>query len=361
MHRLKVALLAGGRLLDCVEVRFGLRLVSARSSKIQLNGKPVKLLGFNRHDMTDTPVLSYWELLRDVQVIEVAGANFVRGAHYAQDPRFLDLCDVHGLLVWEEVLGWQNTPSDFSDGVFMVQMLRMADEMATASANHPSVIIFGFFNEGDSGDRGRATSAAYSAMSSRIRERSKGTRLVGWGSNAGANDQQLAFADVCAFHGYTAWYPTTRQADMEEVQQIPYVWEAYSRWVEENYPDKPFLITEAGAGGLFGRLGPSDVKWTEEYQSLLFQMHLLAAMRNPRVAGLSLWMFADAPIDRNVSSDEHRPRGLNNKGVVGLNRQPKVAFQAVRLLLTQRDEPAPYVGLILPPADAERLAGQLRL
>ena len=44
------------------------------------------------------------------------------------------------------------------------------------------------------------------------------------------------------------------------------------------------------------------------------QMHYLAVFTNHKIAGLALWQFADIPIDRMVSTDEHRPRGLNNKG-----------------------------------------------
>ena len=40
-------------------------------------------------------------------------------AHYAQDQRFLDLCDENGLIVWEEVLGWQNTPRARRSTLFM--------------------------------------------------------------------------------------------------------------------------------------------------------------------------------------------------------------------------------------------------
>merc|ERR1712070_296777 len=157
------------------------------------------------------------------------------------------------------------------------------------------------------------------------------------------NDKHLQYADVVAFHDYTGWYPTDKPVELDEVQQIPYIWEAYSRWVEEHSPDKPFIVTEAGGGGLFRHHGPSDKKWTEEYQSLLLQMHLLAVLQNPRVAGLAIWQFADIPIDRNWSDSEHRPRGLNNKGVVGLNRHPKAAFQAVRLLLEEQKKANPYV------------------
>ena len=36
------------------------------------------------------------------------GVNYVRGAHYPQDARLLDLCDERGILVWEEALAWGN-------------------------------------------------------------------------------------------------------------------------------------------------------------------------------------------------------------------------------------------------------------
>ncbi|CAE8723878.1 unnamed protein product, partial [Polarella glacialis] len=226
LHRLKVAMLEpSGELLDCVEVRFGLRTVATRGRDILLNNEPVKLFGFNRHDLTDSPVLSHGDLVRDIMILKEIGANFVRGSHYAQDQRFLDLCDVHGLLVWEEVLGWQNTLEDFSDGVFMMQSLKLADEMAAASANHPSVIFFGFFNEGRSGDGSPATAGAYQAMASRLREKSAGTRLISWGSNAAIDDKHLAFADVCSFHDYPAWYPTNEPAQIQQVREIPLLWE----------------------------------------------------------------------------------------------------------------------------------------
>eukprot|EP00747_Dinoflagellata_sp_TGD_P208958 gnl/TRDRNA2_/TRDRNA2_82393_c0_seq3.p1 gnl/TRDRNA2_/TRDRNA2_82393_c0~~gnl/TRDRNA2_/TRDRNA2_82393_c0_seq3.p1 ORF type:complete len:244 (+),score=31.16 gnl/TRDRNA2_/TRDRNA2_82393_c0_seq3:450-1181(+) len=241
----------------------------------------------------------------------------------------------------------------------MSQSLRLADELVAASVNHPSVILLGFFNEGESGDSRPSTAAAYATMATRLRERSRHTRLVSWGSNAGLHDRQLANADVCAFHDYPAWYPTSSPADLDEVKQIPLMWETYGQWVEEHYPNKPFLITETGAGGIFGVHGPSDRKWTEEYQSLLVQMHLLAAMRSRRIAGIALWQFADMLIDQNVSDESHRPRGLNNKGIVGLRRQPKVAFQAVRLLRQNAGKPNQFFGLILPDADAERVGRKL--
>ena len=47
------------------------------------------------------------------------GANFVRGAHYAQDQRFLDRCDELGIVVWEETLGPGTTTADLTNAYFM--------------------------------------------------------------------------------------------------------------------------------------------------------------------------------------------------------------------------------------------------
>ncbi|CAK9115977.1 unnamed protein product [Durusdinium trenchii] len=319
LHRLTVAMLSPTHLvLDCVVVRFGLRTVTTKGQEVHVNGRAMKLLGFNRHDLTDSPVLAYEQLVADVQILLSLGANFVRGAHYAQDARFLDLCDVHGLLVWEEVLGWQNTVEDFHNPTFVMQSLRMAKEMAVASVNHPSVIFFGFFNEGESFDDSEATRTIYHAMASQLRRHSGHTRLIGYGSNHPGKDRQLEAVDVHAFHLYLAWYPTTQPADPQEVEGIPDVWEHVQQWSTHVDAQKPMLITEAGAGGLFGFRGPVEQKWTEEYQALLLKTHLEAVINNPGIAGISLWQFADIPIDRAVSNEQHRPRGLNNKGVLGL-------------------------------------------
>lgn len=41
----------------------------------------------------------------DVKLLKEANVNYVRGAHYPQDQRFLDLCDENGIVIWEETLG----------------------------------------------------------------------------------------------------------------------------------------------------------------------------------------------------------------------------------------------------------------
>jgi len=333
LHRLKVALLESSQVLDCIEVRFGLRVVQAKGRQIIVNGEPLRLFGFNRHDMADSPVLAYEDLVRDIELLVSSGMNFVRGAHYAQDQRFLDLCDTYGILVWEEVLGWQNSVAEFSDDTFMLQMLSMASELTAASMNHPSVILLGFFNEGDSFDDSEATTGAYQAMAARLRAHARSTRLISYGSNHREHDRQLEVVDVCSFHLYAAWYPTTQAVDYQQVEQIPLVWEFYGRWVEEHFPNKPLLATEAGAGGLFGFRGSMERKWTEEYQSLVLQMHLLSVLQSNLIVGISLWQLADSPIDRRVSSEAHRPRALNNKGVVSLHRQKKIAFHSIKRMM----------------------------
>ncbi len=64
--------------LDCVRVRFGLRVVETRGTEILLNGAPLKLLGFNRHDLVDSPVI--W-----LKVVEEDGK---RERRYKSSARF---------------------------------------------------------------------------------------------------------------------------------------------------------------------------------------------------------------------------------------------------------------------------------
>ncbi|CAK9026932.1 Beta-glucuronidase [Durusdinium trenchii] len=83
-------------------------------------------------------------------------------------------------------------------------------------------------------------------MSLRLRERSN-TRLISARGSSAVNDRYLRYADVCAFHHYPAWHPANEPGNMDEVKQVPLIWEAFARAVAETFPEKPLLIIEAPA------------------------------------------------------------------------------------------------------------------
>ena len=77
----------GAAAYDSVQVRFGLRIVSASGRKILVNGKAVKLHGYNRHDMYPQVGPSMTTEMYDADLELLQGklqGNFIRGAHYPQ-------------------------------------------------------------------------------------------------------------------------------------------------------------------------------------------------------------------------------------------------------------------------------------
>ena len=67
------------------------------------------------------------------------GCNLVRTAHYAHSPHFLDRCDEIGLLVFEELAGWQH----IGDEVWQARVLQDLRSMLMRDRNHPSIILWG--------------------------------------------------------------------------------------------------------------------------------------------------------------------------------------------------------------------------
>eukprot|EP00435_Cladocopium_sp_Y103_P011930 s556_g3.t1 len=356
LHLLTLSLLMDGRQVDSMTVRFGLRSIEARQGQLLLNGEPLMLLGLNRHESHPKGgvYLPMEQLHEDIQLLKQLGANFVRGAHYSQDQRFLDLCDEHGLLVWEETVAWQPSLEDLMDETFMALQAQALEETIDASINHPSVIIWGFLNEGASNEI--ASRQAYGKLASLARSKDA-SRLVTWASRHKTRDVTLDLADVIAFNDYPGWYDAS-------VMEIPETWENYADWARQNHPGKALLLAEAGAGGLAGwrsRPGEEDM-WSEERQASIIGATISAALASG-FSAVALWQFADCRVDAalfegseatleelpepllNVSESAEwmervavgyqitnspfgfhqalRPRNLNNKGLVSISRQHK--------------------------------------
>lgn len=149
LYSVEVSLRDGTREADREQVPFGIRTFEFRAGEgFFLNGKRVELLGVNRHQ--DYPGLANAVAprlqARDAELIKKMGGNFVRTSHYPQHPVFLEACDRLGILVYEEIASWQFIGGE----VFMRNAEAMLRQMIERDRNHPSIILWGLFNEGRS-------------------------------------------------------------------------------------------------------------------------------------------------------------------------------------------------------------------
>jgi hypothetical protein len=139
-------------------VRFGFREFIARDGKLWLNGEPFFLLAALDQDLYPGTIYTppSTEFLRDeFEKAKHLGLNCLRCHIKPPDPRYLDLADEMGLLVWEEIPSWRTfhirgtvhpAQLEFSEEVKQraTDTLR---EMIRRDFNHPSVVIWTIVNE----------------------------------------------------------------------------------------------------------------------------------------------------------------------------------------------------------------------
>lgn len=133
---------ADGELLDELTVTTGFRDAAFTSEGFFLNGRRVQLRGLNRHQTYPYVGGAVPRRLqeRDAHVLRYdLGCNVVRSSHYPPDSHFLDACDRLGLLVFDEIPGWQHIGDDDWKQV----VLHDVQAMVLRDRNHPSVIIWG--------------------------------------------------------------------------------------------------------------------------------------------------------------------------------------------------------------------------
>jgi beta-galactosidase len=122
--------------------RTGFREARFEMDGFFLNGHRVQLFGLNRHElypyvgraMPDRVLRKDAEILRND-----FNCNAVRCSHYPQSEAFLDACDELGLLVWEEIPGWQY----IGNAAWQDLALRDVSQMVRRDRNHPSIVIWG--------------------------------------------------------------------------------------------------------------------------------------------------------------------------------------------------------------------------
>ncbi len=122
--------------------RFGNRTVAFKKDGFYLNNNKIKLYGLNRHQ--SYPYVGYAMpsnmQKKDADILKYElGVNTVRSSHYPPSIHFLDRCDEIGLLVFNELPGWQHIGNEDWQEVGLQNVY----DMIYRDYNHPSIYIWG--------------------------------------------------------------------------------------------------------------------------------------------------------------------------------------------------------------------------
>ncbi len=142
LYTVEVDVVIDEQMIDTYSLRTGFRQVEVTAAGFYLNGQKLMLRGLNRHQAY--PYVGYAMPERaqkkDADILKYElRLNTVRTSHYPQSRHFLDRCDEIGLLVLEEIPGWQH----IGDEEWKEVACQNVREMIERDWNHPSIFLWG--------------------------------------------------------------------------------------------------------------------------------------------------------------------------------------------------------------------------
>lgn len=324
LYLMNTELFLDGACADDWMERIGMRTVETSGREILINGKSVLIKGFCRHE--DHPLfgcaLPYEAIDYDLNVMQHLGANSVRTSHYPNDEIFLDLCDEKGILVWEENHARGLSVEMMKNPNFDRQCEDCNREMITAHFNHPCIYIWGLLNE--CADDTEYGSQCYQKQLEQIRVLDD-SRPRTYACCHVKQEKSLFVPEVYSYNIYPEWYVGRETAEM--LTDI-------RNWAVDTFGEKPFIISEIGAGAIYGYRTPAKVKWSEEYQAETLRKQINGVLDSGCCNGVYIWQYCDVRV-----SDEwfaNRPRTMNNKGIVDEYRRRKLSYDVVKELFDAR-------------------------
>ena len=317
---------------DDLTDRIGFRKIETLNNDILLNGKPIELLGVNRHEEHPEWGFAFPPKLmkRDIDLILEMNCNTIRGSHYPNSKAFVDMLDEKGILFWSEIPMWGVGFSweSLGDPVIINRGLQMHQEMTKQYYNHPSIIIWGMHNEIDTT---KDTALTITKPFYEHLRKHGGNRLITHASNHPLYDICMDYDDIICLNVYYGWYKGSLN-----------VWDKFvvdlkNRLVEKNWFGKPVIMSEFGAAALAGYHSHFDtVRWSEEYQRDLLEYTLNLFHNTDYMRGTYIWQFCN--IRTSPEMDINRARYFNNKGIIDEYRNPKAAFFKVKELYGKYSE-----------------------
>ena len=139
--------------------------------------------------------------------------------------------------------------------------------------------------------------------------------------------------DLISINAYPGWYETSDWTEIHPLHRIsPCLSKIEDFFSTPEYKDKPLIISEIGAGAVFGCHDRLKAHWSEEYQADYLAEACRCVLGSKRICGMAVWHFADCRTYAAAGGVLKRPRGFNNKGILDEYRRPKLAYDTIKRL-----------------------------
>lgn len=339
LYKLTITLQEGKKTTDRYIMDIGIRTVSVTDKHILLNGKPVFLKGFGKHEDfavfgkgTAPPVI-----VKDYSLLKWIGANSYRTSHYPYDEEYMNMADKEGILIIDEIpavgLYFDNNLQLINERKETCK--QQIHELVARDKNHPSVIMWSLANE-PVASRGSFNlsnkSASDSVSLNFFRELFQtvktldDTRLSTIVGLQNGPDEWLGLSDVICINRYYGWYTQNGDIATGAKKLDAELDHLYSTF------HKPVMLTEFGTDTYPGMHDFQSEMFTEEYQVQFIKAYLDVADSKDFVTGMHVWAFADFKTAQGVI----RFGGMNWKGVFTRDRKPKAAAFYLRSRWTRQ-------------------------
>lgn len=334
LYRLRIRIMDGEELIDEYEQEIGIRTVKVEGTDILINGEPVYLKGFGKHEDSDIVGrgFSIGIMKRDFELMKWIGANSFRTSHYPYSEEIYQMADREGFLIIDEVpaVGMFQSLMNFMEAstgkqtaffekettpVLLKAHLRAIEEMIARDKNHPSVVAWSLLNEPETTNEAAVPYFKEVFDLANKLDMQKRPRTFALIMNSLPDTCKCyQFSDIIALNRYYGWY-------MKGGYEISVAEELFRKemnaWKEKKL-NKPFIFTEYGADTLASEHKLPSVMWSQEYQDEYLKMTHEVFDSYDFIKGEQIWNFADFQTTEGIM----RVNG-NKKGVFTRQRQPK--------------------------------------